>query len=67
MRVQEIRQMSDEEIQQELDNSQREMMNLRFRHATRQLTNTSEIGIARKTIARLKTVARERELQRVAE
>jgi ribosomal protein L29 len=36
------------------------MMNLRFRKATMQLTNTNELGTTRKTIARIKTVLRER-------
>ena len=35
-------------------------MNLRFRKATMQLTNTNELGNTRKTIARIKTVIRER-------
>ena len=35
-------------------------MNLRFRKATLQLSNTNELKNARKTIARIKTVIRER-------
>ena len=64
MRIQEVRELSDQELQQELENSLREMMNLRFRHATKQLNDTSQIGAARKKIARLKTVIQERRLQR---
>jgi ribosomal protein L29 len=37
-------------------------MNLRFRKATMQLTNTNELGVTRKTIARIKTVLRERSI-----
>ena len=37
-------------------------MNLRFRKATMQLTNTNELGNTRKAIARIKTVIRERSI-----
>ena len=64
MRVSDVRELSDEDLQRELQNVRRELMNLRFRHATKQLTNTSEMGMARKTMARLMLVTREREIQR---
>lgn len=62
MRVQEIRALSSEELARRLDESYRELFNLRFRLATRQLTNHNEIRNVRKRIARIKTVMREREL-----
>jgi large subunit ribosomal protein L29 len=62
MRAHEIRELSDQELGRELTNSHREMLNLRFRLATRQLTNTSQIRVARKNIARLNTIIRERQL-----
>ena len=37
-------------------------MNLRFRKATLQLKDTSEIGKTRRTIARIKTAMRERDI-----
>ena len=63
MRIDEIRELSDEDIRKQLDNTLRELMNLRFRNASRQLANNAQIGQARRTIARLRTVAREREIQ----
>ena len=39
------------------------MMNLRFRGATKQLSNTSELGKIRRGRARLKTILKERQLQ----
>ena len=63
MRIDEIRELSDEDIRKQLDNTLRELMNLRFRNASRQLANNAQIGQARKTVARLRTVAREREIQ----
>ena len=63
MRIDEIRELSDEDIRKQLDNNLRELMNLRFRNASRQLANNAQIGQARRTVARLRTVAREREIQ----
>jgi len=62
VRIQEIRALSSEELKKQLDESHRELLNLRFRLATRQLVNHHEIHNVRKRIARLKTILREREL-----
>jgi large subunit ribosomal protein L29 len=66
MEIDDIRAMTDPELSEELDSTHRELMNLRFRVATMQLANTSEIRSARKRIARINTVLRERELARSA-
>jgi large subunit ribosomal protein L29 len=63
VRAYDIRELSDEDLAKELDNSHRELLNLRFRIATKQLTNTAEVRIVRKKIARLNTVIRERQLE----
>ena len=60
MRIHEVRELSDEQLQEELDKAGRELMNLRFRAATNQLPNSNEPASVRKTIARLRTVIRER-------
>ena len=62
MRVHEIRELSDEDLSKELEGSYRELLNLRFRLATRQLSNTSQIRIVKKNIARLNTIVGERRL-----
>jgi large subunit ribosomal protein L29 len=62
MRISEVRELNDSELDKELADQERAMMNLRFRKATMQLTNTNELGVARKTIARIKTVLRERSI-----
>jgi large subunit ribosomal protein L29 len=61
MRAHEIRQLNDQELQKELEDSYKELLNLRFRVATKQLANTAQIRTARKNIARLITVVRERQ------
>ena len=62
MRAHEMRQLSEEDLQKELDGSHRELLNLRFRLATKQLTNTSEIRTVRRKIATLNTLIRERQI-----
>ena len=62
MRVDEVREKNNEELQQEMDESYRELMNLRFRWATHQLTDVHEMKLVKKTIARIQTVLREREM-----
>ena len=55
-----MRNLTDQQLRTELDNSMREMMNVRFRLSTRQMDNPQELRKARKTIARIKTVMSER-------
>jgi large subunit ribosomal protein L29 len=62
MIMDEIRKLNDEELAKQLQEANRELFNLRFRAAAKQLTNYNEIRKARKSIARMKTVIREREL-----
>ena len=63
MEIDDIRAMTDEELAAEIDDSARAMMNLRFRVAM-QVGDVNEIKKARKRIARIRTVMRERELAR---
>ncbi len=64
MEIDDLRGMDDQELSDELNSVNRELMNLRFRTATMQLANVNEIRKARKRIARVLTVQRERELAR---
>lgn len=63
MYAKDARELKDNEIVQKLEEAYEELWNLRFKHATNQLTKTSEIKRVRKDIARLKTVQRQRELE----
>jgi|TARA_B100000959_G_scaffold283593_1_gene352904 large subunit ribosomal protein L29 len=60
--IDEVRGLSHDELIKELADQQRGMMNLRFRKATLQLQDSSEIKTTRRTIARVRTVLREREI-----
>jgi len=59
----ELRALTDAELQQELQTAYEELLNLRFRLSTKQLDNTCRIQVVRRTVARVKTILRERELQ----
>jgi len=62
VRADEVRGLSDEELAKQLEEARRELFNLRFRASTRQMVNNREISRAKKSIARMLTVMREREL-----
>ena len=62
MKVEELRELSSEELAKQQEAARKELFDLRFRLATRQLVNHRQIREAKKTIARLSTVLREREL-----
>ena len=55
--------LRDDELQQKLESLKTELFNLRFSHATGQLSNPLQIQNVRRDIARVKTVIRERELR----
>ncbi len=63
MQMYEIRALTDQQIEEELQKSYRELMNLRFRDAVNQLTDTNQPRKTRKDIARMLTCLRERQLQ----
>jgi large subunit ribosomal protein L29 len=62
MRISEIRALSTPEIEAKLDDAREELFKLRFQFRTGQLTDYSRLSAGRRTIARLATVLREREL-----
>ena len=62
MDIAKIRGLSDKELDTELTTARRNLYDLRFQLATRQLTDYSQIAQTRRTIARLLTVQTEREL-----
>jgi large subunit ribosomal protein L29 len=60
MTIIEIRELSDSDLESKLEDSYRDLMNLRFRIATRQIQNVHLPKATRKDIARIKTVMTER-------
>ncbi|ORW24710.1 50S ribosomal protein L29 [Mycolicibacter nonchromogenicus] len=58
----ELRELSGDELVEQLRESKEELFNLRFQMATGQLTNNRRLRTVRHQIARIYTVLREREL-----
>ena len=62
MKVSEVRGMTSVQLAKELQTANRELFDLRLKASTKQLANHREIPKARKKIAIIQTVMREREL-----
>jgi len=65
MKAPELRGMSDDQLALTLKDTEKHLFQLRFQSATDRLETPSEIVKARKDIARIKTVQRQRELAKV--
>jgi len=64
-KVKELRELTDEELEKKLIDLKDELFRLRFQLATGQLENPMRIREVKRTFARAKTIARERELERM--
>jgi large subunit ribosomal protein L29 len=63
MKVNEIRNLTDAQLDAKLTELKTELFNLRFRHASGQLDNPMQINLVKKDIARVNTVIRSRQLK----
>jgi large subunit ribosomal protein L29 len=63
----EMRRWDDGTLDKEINDAYRALFTLRFQHASRQLTNYRELRNAKRRIARLRTVRRERQLEALEE
>ena len=64
MQAKELKSLTSEELMNKLNDFKSELFSLRFQLATGQLENTARIRTVRKNIARIKTIIRERELNK---
>jgi large subunit ribosomal protein L29 len=60
MKASAVHDMKDDELVAKLIDAKQESFNLRFKHATGELENTARLSDAKRDIARLLTVAKER-------
>ena len=60
MRPKELRDLSDEELEDKLHERRQELFNLRFQSATGALENSARLRLAKREIARILTVRNER-------
>jgi len=58
----ELRELSDDELMDRLSEVKQDIFTLRFQIATGQAENTSLLGIAKRDVARINTIMREREI-----
>ena len=63
VKINELRELSDEELKNKISECKAELFNLRFSQATGSLEQPSRIKELRKAVARMKTILRERELE----
>lgn len=61
MKANEIREMSTDDLRDQITQKQEELFRLRFRSATQQLENPALIKDLRRDVARMRTILRERE------
>jgi large subunit ribosomal protein L29 len=64
MKASELRQKNEAELGKELLDLRKAQFSLRMQVATQQLNNTSQLGKVRKDIARVKTIQREKAVQK---
>ena len=61
MKANELRELTNVELEGKLGDLKEELFNLRFQHATGQLENPMRIKEVKNTYARIKTIMQERE------
>jgi large subunit ribosomal protein L29 len=62
MKASEIRTKSSEELEAEIQNQKENLFNLKFRNRLAQIEDNSQIKKVRRSIARMRTIIRERDL-----
>ena len=58
-----LRDMDEDELSTRLAEAKQELFNLRFQHVTGQLDNYARLGQVRRSVARINTILREREIE----
>ena len=60
MKKQEIKKLTKDEVLKNIDKLKKDLFNFRFQKMNSQITNPAKIGETKKTIARLKTILKEK-------
>jgi len=60
MKIHEIKELKSEEILKRIEEEERNLVDLRFSHQLKELTNTAKLKMVKRDIARMKTVLNER-------
>ena len=67
MKPDEIRELTDRELQEQIDEREEELFRIKFRGAYQELENPALVKELRRDVARMKTIQRERELAEAEE
>lgn len=67
MKVQETKDLNDKDLEKRLSDLKEELFNLRFQMTTGQLDNVMRLRDVKRSIARVKTVQRQREIGKLAQ
>ncbi len=61
--AEDLRRLDESKLDHEINEAYRALFTLRFQHASRQLQNYRELRNAKRRIARLRTIKRERQIE----
>ncbi len=61
MKLYEIKEMTSDELVRRIEEEEKNLVDLRFSHELKQLNNTGKLKLAKKDIARMKTILDERQ------
>jgi large subunit ribosomal protein L29 len=64
MKIHEIKEMKSDELVKRIEEEEKNLVDLRFAHQLKQLTNTAKLSLVKKDIARMKTVLKERKAEK---
>jgi large subunit ribosomal protein L29 len=64
-KAEEFRRLDEARLDHEINEAYRALFTLRFQHASRQLENYRELRNAKRKIARLRTIKRERQIEAI--
>ena len=62
MKIHEIRELKDEELIKQIAEEEKSILDLRFAHQLKQLTNTAKLKLTRRDLAKLRTELKARQL-----
>ena len=66
MKIHEVKELKDDELLKQISEDEISLMDLRFAHQLKQLTNTAKLKMTKKELARLKTVLKQRQTAKTA-
>ena len=61
MKIHEIKEVKSVEILRRIEDEERNLVDLRFAHQLKELTNTAKLKLVKRDVARMKTVLNERD------